>query len=230
MDHLQELFSDIKRGARTEKNPSCFEHLTTEELESHLQISRYNDFVLSDAIRPAYNRLVVPTEGYRHDSYEDPETGQAIPVLMISASKEKVFELFQDLLEPLGTTVDLVLEASHSNDSTEQGGLYREHIDMPVLKSILWGFEEQLVNDGCCGVAVLNPSSQMEVQFDEHKLLMVYAHDPAPFEEILAQYGIKCNEEIKFLTEAEHVHSSTEDFAKSFEQIKMEFALDGEYC
>ena len=52
--------------------------------------------------------------------------------------------------------------------------LYREHIDMPVLKSTLYDFEDLLVNDGCTGIAVLNPGLPQEVQFDEHKLLIVY--------------------------------------------------------
>ena len=30
---------------------------------------------------------------------------------------------------------------------------------MPVLKSILWDFEDLLMNDGCTGIAVLNPGT-----------------------------------------------------------------------
>ena len=58
--------------------------------------------------------------------------------------------------------------------------LYREHIDLPVLKSILYDFEELLLNDGCTGIAVLNPHMPLEVQFDEHKLLIAYGHDLTP--------------------------------------------------
>ena len=45
---------------------------------------------------------------------------------------------------------------------------------MPVLKSILWEYEDLLTNDGCTGLAVLNPGIPQEIQFDEHKLLIVY--------------------------------------------------------
>ena len=60
--------------------------------------------------------------------------------------------------------------------------LYREHIDMPVLKSILCDYEELLINDGCTGIAVLNPGIPQEVQFDEHKLLIVYGNELKAYE------------------------------------------------
>ncbi len=98
---------------------------------------------------------------------------------MSAASKEQLFETFLDLLDPLGFEVDVVLETSHNRENNGHVDLYREHIDLPVLKSILYDFEDLLVNDGCTGIAVLNPSIPQEVQFDEHKLLIVYGHELA---------------------------------------------------
>ncbi|NIP86911.1 MAG: hypothetical protein GTO03_15640, partial [Planctomycetales bacterium] len=76
---------------------------------------------------------------------------------MGSASTEALFDLFIDLLNPLGDQVDVVLETSHSRQGGGHRDLYREQIDMPVLKSILYDYEEMLLNDGCAGIAVLNP-------------------------------------------------------------------------
>ena len=90
-----------------------------------------------------------------------------------------------DLLEPLGSEVDVVLETSHDHNNGGHLDLYREHIDMPVLKSILWEYEEMLLNDGCTGIAVLNPAVPQEVQFDEHKMLIVYGDPLESFESIL---------------------------------------------
>ena len=98
---------------------------------------------------------------------------------MAAVSKEQLFETFMDLLDPLGSVVDVVLETSHNRDSRGHTDLYREHIDMPVLKSILWEYEDLLVNDGCTGLAVLNPGVPQEIQFDEHKLLIVYGDELA---------------------------------------------------
>ena len=84
-----------------------------------------------------------------------------------------------ELLDPLGFTVDVVLETSHNRHNKGHTDLYREHIDLPVLKSVLWEYEEMLLNDGCTGLAVLNPDIPQEIQFDEHKLLIVYGEQVA---------------------------------------------------
>ena len=82
-----------------------------------------------------------------------------------------------------------MLETSHNRQQRGHVDLYREHIDLPVLKSILWDYEELLLNDGCIGIAVLNPDVPLEVQFDEHKLLIAYGHDLTPFEKVFAIGG-----------------------------------------
>mgnify|MGYP000101969855 CR=1 FL=1 len=133
------------------------------------------------------------------------------------------------LLEPLGQVVDVVLETSHDRANAGHTDLYREHIDMPVLKSILWDYEDLLLNDGCTGLAVLNPSIPQEVQFDEHKLIIAYGSDLTAYERILAERGVACDEEIKFITEAEHVHSSTDDFSDHFEELRMRLAMDEDF-
>jgi len=206
---------------------SSFEHLSEEELEAHLGVCRYGDFRLTDAVRPSYDLQVVPQQGYRHDVYQDEENKNRVPVLMAAASKEVLFELFMDLLEPLGGELDVVLETSHNRSGGGHQDLYREHIDAPVLKSTLWDFEDLLLNDGCTGIAVLNPSIPQEVQFDEHKLLIVYGEPLATFEEILQAHLTPLAADIKFITEAEHVHSSSDQFFQHFDQLKMRLGMDG---
>jgi len=127
--------------------------------------------------------------------------------------------------------VDVVLETSHNRENRGHVDLYREHIDLPVLKSILWDFEDLLLNDGCTGIAVLNPAIPQEVQFDEHKLLIVYGENLAPFEEALRDRRVMCNDQMKFITEAEHVHSSSDQFMEQFEELKMRLGMDsmGDY-
>jgi len=136
-----------------------------------------------------------------------------------------------DLLDPLGFEVDVVLETSHNRENRGHVDLYREHIDLPVLKSILWDFEDLLLNDGCTGIAVLNPAVPQEVQFDEHKLLIVYGENLAPFEETLRERSVMCNDQMKFITEAEHVHSSSDHYLQQFDELKMRLGMDsmGEY-
>ena len=145
---------------------------------------------------------------------------------MVSASRDILFDLFMELLEPLGSEVDVVLETSHHHGNGGHADLYREHIDMPVLKSILWDYEDMLLNDGCTGIAVLNPTVPQEVQFDEHKLLIVYGERLGPFETALEEHRVPCDDQMKFITEAEHVHSSSDHYARQFEELKTRLGMD----
>jgi hypothetical protein len=192
-----------------------------------LGVARYGSFLLTEAVRPSYDLQVVPTQGYRHDSYHDEQHHSSVPVLMAAVSSERLFEAFMELLDPLGTVVDVVLETSHNRDSRGHTDLYREHIDMPVLKSILWDYEDLLCNDGCTGLAVLNPGIPQEIQFDEHKLLIVYGEQLRSYEEILHERGVGCDDQLKFITEAEHVHSSSDTYSRQFEELKTRLGMDG---
>ncbi len=228
MGFLQRFYNDVQEKPEPATQVlSSFDELTEEELESHMRIGSYGDFRLTDAVRPAYDLRVIPKQGYRHDVYEDPANKSCVPVLMAAASSEKLFELFIDLLEPLGQSVDVVLETSHHSESGHQD-LYRQQIDMPVLKSILWDFDHLLLNDGCTGIAILNPHVPLEVQFDEHKLLIVYGTPLEQFAEILQRHGVRRDEAIQFITEAEHVHSSNEDFFDEFDEFRCRLGMDGD--
>ncbi len=193
--------------------------MNSDRLADHLRVDRYGDFVLTDAIRPALHMPVVPRQGFRLDVYREPQAGLEVPVIAAAVSREKLFDVFLALLAPLGPTVDVVLETSHDSDGATHRDLLREHIDLPVLESHLCDFEDLLLNDGCTGVAVISSGGPMEVQFDEHKLLVVYAHDLEPFEEVLRQAGVPRDDRLKLITEGEHLHSSEPRYHDQFEQL-----------
>jgi hypothetical protein len=188
-------------------------------LAAHLQVERYGAFWLTEAIRPSLDLQVVPREGFRTETYRDRASGLEVPVLAAAVSRERLFDLFLALLEPLGEVVDVVLETSHDSEGTAHRDLYREHIDLPVLQSHCCEFEELLMHDGCTGVAVISTAAPMEVQFDEHKLLVVYAHDLEPFARILREHGIRREKDLKLITEGEHLHSTDPRFTAAFEQL-----------
>jgi hypothetical protein len=193
--------------------------VTTKKLAAHLQVDRYGDFRLTDAIRPSLDLQVVPRQGFRVDVYRDNRAKLRIPVLAAALSREKLFELFLTLLEPLGEVVDVVVETSHDSTGSGHQDLYREHIDRPVLESYFYEYEDLLLNDGCTGVAVISTTAPMEVQFDEHKLLIVYAHDLKPFERILEQAGVPRDDCLKLITEGEHLHTTDPRYQAGFEQL-----------
>jgi hypothetical protein len=182
--------------------------VSTDKLAAHIRVDRYGDFLLTAAIRPALNVPVVPRQGFRIDVYRDARAGLEVPVLAAQISRESLFDVFLALLAPLGEVVDVVLETSHDSPDGKHRDLFREQIDLPVLQSYLCDFEDLLLNDGCTGVAVISASGPMEVQFDEHKLLVIYARDLEPFERILRQEGIDRDDGMKLITEGEHLHWS----------------------
>ena len=131
-----------------------------------------------------------------------------------------------DLLEPLGEEVDVVMESSHESEPGVHEDLYREHIDSVILRSTLYDFEDLLLHDGCTGIAALNPNGPMEVQFDEHKLLFVYAHQLEPFEQILQAHGLRRDDTLRFLSEAEHLHSTDDEYKERFDELRYRLGID----
>ncbi|MBB73268.1 MAG: hypothetical protein CMJ75_02010, partial [Planctomycetaceae bacterium] len=178
MDFLE---SPLQESTSPDATPS-FGQVSKQELEAHLKVRHYDGFTLTDAIRPAIDLRVIPRQGYRRDCYRNQKDGRNVPVLMCAASQEILFELFMELIEKLGQDVDVVLETSHYQDQAGHLDSYREQIESPILQSTLWGYEELLLNDGCTGIAVMNPRTPQEIQFDEHKMLVVYGEPLAPFE------------------------------------------------
>ncbi len=206
---------------------NSFDAVSDQELAAHLEVDQYDSFQLTNAVRPALDLKIKPEEGYRHEIYVDEETKGQVPVIMAAVSREKLFDLFIDLIEKLGPVVDVVLESSHARDTTGHIDLYRESIEMPILKSILFDYEDLLLNDGCTGIAVLNPNTPQEIQFEEHKLLIVYGSPLEHYEFQLEQAGVFEKQDVKFITEAEHVHSSSEEYATRFERLRADLGLDG---
>lgn len=206
---------------------TAFGALTDEQLEAHLQVYQYGVFELTDAVRPSVDLQVIPRQGFRHDTYVDPASQTKVPVIMAAATRERLFDLFIDMIDTLGPVVDVVLETSHYHTGGHQD-YYREHIDMPVLKSILYDFEHLLMNDGCTGIAVLNPKRQQEVQFDEHKLIIAYGSPLEAFERTLINHDVYIDKTIRFITEAEHVHTSSEAMYDVFQTLAMRLGMENE--
>jgi hypothetical protein len=187
-------------------------------LAAHLARNRYGQFTLTDAVRPGWQLDVVPRAGYRHDTWVDPDNGARLPALVAAVSGEELFPTFLDLLGPLGDCCDVILESSHE-DGAQPAARSRDGIERLVLESVLWDFEDLVLHDGCTGIAVLHPEQPMEVQLDEHKLLVVYAPARLPFERILRHRGLERDDRLRFISQAEHLHTSHGRMARQFDAL-----------
>jgi hypothetical protein len=199
--------------------------VNSDKFSDHFQTDHYGDFWLTDAIRPSHKRQVTPKQGYRLETYRDPRNNLRVPVLAAAVSREKLFDVFLEMVEQLGDIVDVVLETSHDTDGNHHHDLFRERIDLPVLTSCFCDFEDLLLNDGCTGVAVLSTAKPLEVQFDEHKLLLVYGEELKPFERRLSAAGVKHDNQIKLITEGEHLHGSDAHYREEFEDLCRRLAV-----
>lgn len=185
----------------------------------HLQRTRYGSFWLTDAIRPSAELEIVPQEGFRIDTYCDSRNRLAVPLLAAVVSREKLFDLFLAVLEPLGDVVDVVLETSHLSPRGRHRDITRDDIDLPVLMSHLCDFEDLLLHDGCTGVAVISRREAIEVQFDEHKSLLIYAADLSPFAKIFRSARVQRNDKIRLLSEGVHLHQSDPRHRAAFREL-----------
>ena len=209
--------SSLHPSADTE---SPFAHPDRAAFEAHLARSSYGRFTLTEAVRPGWHAGVVPQEGYRFDSYADPQTRARLPAIIAAVSKERLFETFIDLLEPLGDTCEVVLESSHEKKGADRQEYVRESIERLVLESLLWDFEDLLTNDGCTGIAIMHPKLPMEVQLDEHKLLIVYAPSRTPFASRLEAGGLRRDDQMQVISQGEHLHTSHSRYSREFARLR----------
>ena len=242
MGTLKRFYRNVLQNRASFVSGTSEDRIHALELESHLATVTYGNFTLTDAVRPSPDLTIIPEQGYKHDRLKlaiDDMTADGItpyhrranprwlmPILVASVSLENLFETFLDLLDPLGDTVDIVLEMSHCYSGAYSTDLCREHIDLPVLKSFLYDHEDLLLNDGCTGVSVLAPKMHAEVKFDEHKLILVRTKSLLPFEKILHWHNVRQNEKMPLLSDAEHIHITRDEYFQRLKTLQMSLGMD----
>ena len=95
-----------------------------------------------------------------------------------------------------------------------------------VLLSTLWDYEDFLVNDGLTSLFIVDQDTPQEIQFDEHKLLLIYNQNLAPFEGVLRRYGVMHDKDLQLLIDGEHVHSSRDDYVEVFAKLGSQLNME----
>ena len=239
MSTLKRFYRNVLQNRTAFISGTNTDRIHSLELESHLTTNTYGNFTLTDAIRPSMRLTIIPEQGYKYGrikldrndtrSFHRINPRWLMPILVVSVSLEQLFDTFLDLLDPMGDTVDIVLETSHRYTGTHRLGLCREHIDLPVLKSFLCDHEDLMLNDGCTGISVCEPRTQTEVKFDEHKLIYVRARTLLPFESILHSHGVPHKEMMPILSDAEHVHITREEYIQRLKTLKVSLGMEEIY-
>ena len=191
-------------------------------MSEHLKRRRFGRFLLTDALRPALDLRILPEEGYRRSLRREAISGSFVPVVTCAVSGEHLFDIFMETLDILSPVVDLVLRAGHDGFPIERR---REQADLIVLKSIFCEFEELILHDGSLGLSVFDGHN--EVAFDEHKLLIVSGEDTRKSEAVFHRFGIYHHRRLQFLTDSEHIHTTTHRRRRETDRLKAALGLDG---
>lgn len=223
--------------SRKKQQPSVrnsLEALSGEDLEARLAITKYGDFELTDAVRPATDDFV-PQRGYKYVWI--PWSNVPLSVLTVAETKDNLLPLFYDFLDTFQgqegevLQVDIALEGTHDRSSSEEHVDYwSEDVDYPVLCSHLIDFENLLLNDGCSGITVIHPLRRIKVRFDEHKLFQIYgrSEDLKPFENIFQWYGTPYEPNLQLIKDSDHAHETSEEFEEQFQRLKVLLGADEE--
>ena len=155
-----------------------------------------------------------------------PTTAGSVPVLTAAVFARSCSKVFMELLDPLGSEVDVVLETSHNREATRPCGsvprAYRHA-----------GAQEH-------PVGVRRPA--VERRLRRHRVLKslrppgsavrrAQAADrvwrgPGRLRAVFGRARIPCDDQMKFITEAEHVHSSSDQFFRQFEELRSGLGMD----
>ncbi len=198
--------------------------MSSEEVDDYLQIDRYGDFELTDAIRPCPCGSNIPVRGFKDVEYRDNATGRVIPGLVISETRKELFALFMSLLEHVGSEVRVVLERSNA-DRTVQTYHY-VGVDRIILESNLWDHEHVLTHDGLTGLSIVG--EECDIQFDEHKLIWGYGNTlMQPLKDTLNACGILFKRNMRTIWEGVHVHQTSNEMPKAFHELRLKLETLG---
>ena len=57
----------------------------------------------------------------------------------------------------------------------------------------------------------------------------MYGSPLEPFEFLLENSGVTCDENMAFITEADHVHTSSDEFQQQFDQLRTQLGIDADF-
>ena len=200
----------------TERDRIIEKALMTPERDTQLRL---------DAIAPSPDIHTSFREGYRFGMLQNLES--TIPFIVAAVRQQMLFDIFLEMIDKLGDEVDVILETSHDVTDGKHKQLWREGIDLPILKSICDDFRKLLVCDGFTGIVVLSRNEPQKVQFDENKLIVIHAQETLTlFRSILRRNRILHKPFLQFICEGPHRHHMLDGAPDTFEALRRELQAE----
>ncbi len=222
-DIIKDCISAFKQANRKKENLEN-RKITDAMIQEAMNNRSFGDFTLSPAVVFFKDGDMIPSEGYKVEKRVIP-AGQTQSRIVVSASAEKVLDIFDEFVTLLGDTCSVVIE-----DFRTDNGNHVDHFayykDTFVVKSIMLDFEDLLMNDGFVSLAVWSETTQAEVQLTRHKIIQVFAKDTSRFEHVLADFGIEEDPELRFFFEKFYLLVSTEASDSAVEALMDRLCID----
>lgn len=222
-DIIKDCVSSLKLGYHEKVNDKS-QKITGAMIQQAMNNRTFGDFTLTPAVVFFKDGDVIPSEGYKIEKHVMPN-GYSKSRIVVSASAEKVLDIFDEFVALLGDTCSVVLEdfRTDNGDHIDHFAYYK---DTFVVRSILLDFEDLLMNDGFVSLAIWSEAALAEVQLTMHKIIQVYARDTRPFQQVLAEFGIVENPELKFFFEHFYLLVSNEAGDSAVEALKDRLCID----
>lgn len=196
---------------------TTFADMSDHEIDAHVAIAKYGDFVFSDGVRPAPG--FVAQEGYKIQLFD------GRPALFAALSQEKIFDSFRTMLDVLDDEVMIFVRDSHE----EEEGQWRYHIDKSVMESVLIDFENLIVNNGFLSIAISDPDESSQLQLDEHKLICFYTKKASKLqkaETVMQSMGISRYDGLRTVIDGEHIHGTVTELQEEVDKLKQAIGIE----
>ena len=204
-------------------------------------IAEKTGFELTDAVCPITEFDL--WAGFQRATYFDEVSGR-LQVVIVSQTKEHLFELFTSLIEELlriekikRAGLKAVFESRHipddvtgfgkkygcSDNSPYYADFLTRKIDPITFLSTLYDFEELITNDGFTGVSILSDLAFSELRLDVHKAILFFSKYPKLVGKIitfLTKSGVhELPTNVNTIAEKPHVHIGHSTYNAEFERL-----------
>src|SRR3954464_9490932 len=98
MGFLKNFFTDVYATETKARPATGFQQLSEVELEAHLNVCRYGDFELTDAVRPSYTLEVAPSAVSRPAPNREKGTRAKWPGLWAPVTRRYMMDGFMSLI------------------------------------------------------------------------------------------------------------------------------------
>ena len=198
------------------------EPVSEEVIRTLLQKRTFGDFTFTDAVRPQ-DESFLTQEGYEVHSLDTSNAPERIVIAAVS--RQKLFDVFTELLEPLGELLDVVLETEDEEDES----VFEAHsygTDRLYLQSVLPDFEDVLLNCGNTKIGVVSTERPKRVELDFHKLLLLYGKKIRPFLQILVENNIPQLIDMHTIDDVDQYRISDTEFPDQIQRMMNELGME----